>query len=146
MLRLVRAGRGAERALSNGAVRALQKRLELGQRSLDAVPLDRHGTGDALIAGAQLFQLGEDGDVLLAEDLDGGAEACQGGGELRRRVAGGDQPLGQLHAPLLHLGEDLHGESEMIGFLLRIGGIDGVGDHRLGRGLGHQRFQGRPAP
>ena len=62
----------------------LEERLQLRQGALDAIPLDRDGAGDSLIPGAVLLQLGEDRNVLVAEDLDLGPEACQSGLERRR--------------------------------------------------------------
>jgi hypothetical protein len=120
--------------------------LQLGERPLDPVPEHGHRAGDALITRAVLLQLGEKRDVLFPEDLDLGTKASQRGGQVGSGEAGRDQPPSQLHAPLLHAGQHLGGESEVIGFLISIAGIHRVGNHRPGSGLAYQLLQSRPFP
>ena len=125
-------------------VGTLQKGLELRQRPLDTLPLGGHRSSDPLIAGAVLFQLSEDGDVLFPEDFDLGSEPGQCGGEIGRAEAAGQQLSGELDTPFLHSGQDFGGEAEVIRFLVSITGVDGVRDHGPGCGLGNQFLQPGP--
>jgi len=51
---------------------------------------------------------------------------------------------GQLDATLLHPGQHLGGEPEMIRLLFPVAGIYGVGDHGPSRSFGDQLFQTGP--
>ena len=133
-----------EGALSNSAVRTLEEWLQLGERALLTFPFDRHRARDALIACAELLQLGEERNVRLAEDLDRGAEAGEGRRELGRGVARFHQPPSQLDAALLHLRHDLGGEPKVVRLFVGVGRVDRIGDHRDRGRFGHQLFQRGP--
>ena len=47
------------------------------QRELLALPFGRHRAGHLLVLGAEALDLSLEGDVLLSEDLVGGAETTQ---------------------------------------------------------------------
>ena len=125
---------------------ALEERLQLRQRALHPLPFDGHRARDALIARAQLLQLGEQRDVGFAEDLDGGAEPGERRRQLGRAVAQGHEAPSQLHAALLRLWAGSRSRSGDGPSPSRIRGVDGVGDHRLRRGFGDQLLQPGPRP
>ena len=98
-------------------------RLELWDRLRFPFPLDRQPADDLLILRAQLLDLGEQRNVLFAEDLGVGAESLDGRLEPGSRVAELDEALRESHTLLVRLREDLHREPQVSLLLLGVSGV-----------------------
>src|SRR5215218_6106909 len=100
-------------ALAHLPVALLEVRLQLRDGLRLPIPLHRQSADDLLVLRAQLLELREQGNVLLAEDLGIRPEAGDGGFEAGASVPELDQSSREADALLVGLRKDLGGEPEM---------------------------------